>query len=166
MQNKGISRLLALLLAAVLLFSLASCQNADKGGQGSETTQAPGTTQASETTDAQNTVTVEIRCDDTVTEDVWADPIILAQTEYSFEGEVDAFTALTDVAEENDIVLVDSDGYVTGIGGLFAGDAGEASGWMFQVNGELASVGAPDYTLQDGDALVWFYTADYNTYYN
>lgn len=166
MQNKGISRLLALLLAVVMLFSLASCQNADDGGQESETTEAPVTTQAPETTDAQNTVTVEIRCDDTVTEDVWADAVILAETKYSFDGEVDAFTALTDVAEENDIVIVDSDGYVTGIGGLSTGDAGETSGWMFQVNGELASVGAPDYILQDGDALVWFYTADYNTYFN
>lgn len=167
MQNKGISRLLALLLAAVMLFSLASCQNADDGRQESETTEAPVTTQASETTDVQqNTVTVEIRCDDTITEDVWADAVILAETKYSFDGEVDAFTALTDVAEENDIVIVDSDGYVTGIGGLSAGDAGETSGWMFQVNGELASVGAPDYILQDGDALVWFYTADYNTYFN
>lgn len=52
-----------------------------------------------------------------------ADAVILAETKYSFDGEVDVFTALTDVAEENDIVIVDSDGYVTGIGGLSTGDA-------------------------------------------
>ena len=153
---------MALLLAVVMLFSLAACNNADQEKKEDVTTKQDVSTTEKEA----DSVTVKIICDDTVTKDVWADPVILDETEYSFEGEVDDFTALTEVAEDNDIVLVHSDGYVTGIGGLSTGDAGELSGWMFQVNGELASVGAPDYTLQDGDKLVWFYTADYNTYFN
>lgn len=158
----NMTKWMALLLAVVMLFSLVSCNNADKEKKEDVTTNQDAGTTAKEL----DSVTVKIICDDTVTEDVWEDPVILDETEYSFEGEVDAFTALTEVAEDNNIALVHSDGYVTGIGGLSTGDAGETSGWMFQVNGELADVGAPDYTLQDGDALVWFYTADYNTYFN
>ena len=96
---------------------------------------------------------------------MWENPVILGETEYAFQDETNAFDALMEVADKNDIVLVHSNGYVTGIGGLSSGDAGENSGWMFQVNGELASVGATDYMIQAGDQLVWFYTADYNTYF-
>ncbi|MCI8610780.1 MAG: DUF4430 domain-containing protein [Clostridiales bacterium] len=152
----------ALLLAAILLFSLSACKNADQEKKDDVTTQQDAGT----TADVQNSVTVKIICDDTVTKEVWEDPVILEETEYSLEGETDAFTVLKEVAEKNKIVLVHSDGYVTGIGGLSTGDAGENSGWMFQVNGELASVGASDYMVQNGDQLVWFYTADYNTYFN
>ncbi len=161
-MKTNMTKWMALLLAVVMLFSLAACSNADQEKKEDVTTKQDAGT----TAEKLDSVTVKIICDDTVTKDVWEDPVILDETEYSFEGEVDAFTALTDVAEDNDIVLVHSDGYVTGIGGLSTGDAGENSGWMFQVNGELASIGAPDYTVQDGDQLVWFYTADYNTYFN
>lgn len=152
----------ALLLAVVMLFSLAACSSADQEKKGDVTTKQDSGT----TAEAADSVTVKILCDDTVTADVWEKTILLEETKYSFEGETDAFTILKEVAEENDIVLVHSDGYVTGIGGLSTGDAGENSGWMFQVNGELAEVGAPDYTVQNGDQLVWFYTADFNTYFN
>ncbi len=164
-MKTNMTKWMALLLAAILLFSLAACNNADQEKQEDETTEQDSVI-TTEGSDSLDSVTVKIICDDTVTEDVWENPIILEETKYSFEEEVDAFTVLKEVAEENDIVLVHSDGYVTGIGGLSTGDAGEYSGWMFQVNGELASVGASDYTIQDEDQLVWFYTADYNTYFN
>lgn len=165
MQNTKISKLLALCLAVIMLFSLVSCQNS---GTGDDQKNPVTTVEEKKGTTAENasTATIKIICDDTVTKDVWENPEILKETEYTFDGEVDAFTALTEITKKNDISLVHSDGYVTGIGGLSAMDAGENSGWMFQVNGELASVGAQDYMLQDGDALVWFYTADYNTYFN
>ncbi len=165
MQNTKFSKLLALGLAVILLFSLVSCQN---GGTGDDQKDPVTTVEEKKETTAENTstATIKIICDDTVTDDIWENPEILKETEYTFDGEVDAFTVLTEITKKNDISLVHSDGYVTGIGGLSAMDAGENSGWMFQVNGELASVGAKDYILQDGDALVWFYTADYNTYFN
>lgn len=161
-MKTNMKKWMALLLATVLLFSLSACKNADQEKKEEETT----TQQDADTTaDAQSSVTVKIICDDTVTKDVWENPVILGETEYAFQDETNAFDALMEVADKNDIVLVHSNGYVTGIGGLSAGDAGENSGWMFQVNGELASVGATDYMIQAGDQLVWFYTADYNTYF-
>lgn len=164
MQNTKFAKLLALSLAVIMLFSLVSCQNSGTGDDQKD----PVTTEEEKETTAENTntATIKIICDDTVTDDIWENPEILKETEYTFDGEVDAFTALTEIIVENNIPFVHNGGYVTGIGGLHAMDAGENSGWMFQVNGELASVGAQDYILQDGDALVWFYTADYNTYFN
>ncbi len=165
MQNTKITKLLALSLAVLMLFSFVSCQG---GGTGDDQKDPVTTVEEKKETTAENTstATVKIICDDTVTKDIWENAEILPETKYTFDGEVDAFTVLTEITKEKDITLVHSDGYVTGIGGLSAMDAGESSGWMFQVNGELASVGAQDYILQDGDALVWFYTADYNTYFN
>lgn len=160
------TKILALVFAVLMLFSLAGCQNNGTGDRDQKDTDV--TTEVKKETADENmrTATVKIICDDTVPEDVWTDAVILAETEYTFDGEVDAFTVLTEVTKEKDISLVHTDGYVTGIGGLSAMDAGESSGWMFQVNGELASVGAQDYILRDGDTLVWFYTADYNIYFN
>ncbi len=38
---------------------------------------------------------------------------------------------------------------------------GDASGWLYYVNGELPDVGICDYVLKDGDTLKLLYTADY-----
>ena len=50
--------------------------------------------------------------------------------------------------------------YVEGIGGLYAGDAGELSGWLYTVNGEFLSVAASEYVLQPGDAIAFVYSCD------
>lgn len=57
-------------------------------------------------------------------------------------------------------------GYIASVttpGGLTlaGGDNGSASGWMYAVNGEMAMVGAGEYTLSDGDSVLWFYVDDY-----
>ncbi|WP_080798826.1 DUF4430 domain-containing protein [Arabiibacter massiliensis] len=47
--------------------------------------------------------------------------------------------------------------YVTGIGGLAEFDHGGSSGWVYTVNGADPGVAASACTLQDGDAVQWFY---------
>lgn len=49
--------------------------------------------------------------------------------------------------------------YVTGIEGL---NAGGAAGWMYKVNGVMPMTGAGNYTLQNGDTIVWGYVTSYN----
>ena len=49
--------------------------------------------------------------------------------------------------------------YVTGIGGLTAGGS---AGWMYKVNGVMPMTGAGNYTLQNGDTIVWGYVTSYN----
>lgn len=52
--------------------------------------------------------------------------------------------------------------YIEGIHQLYNMDCGDMSGWLFSVGGELAEVGASDYTVQNGDSIVFSYTCDMN----
>ena len=42
-------------------------------------------------------------------------------------------------------------------------DFGDLSGWMYNVNGESAPVGASSMKLKAGDFVEWYYTVDYQT---
>ena len=55
--------------------------------------------------------------------------------------------------------------YLLGIGNLYTGDAGDNSGWVFEVNGESPDVGCGRYELQDGDAVTFRYVYDFNDYF-
>ena len=72
-----------------------------------------------------------------------------------------AYDAL--VAATDDVNASDSDYgmYVAGINGLAAGDFGDMSGWMFEVNGEMAEVGCSEYQLADGDVVTWIYVTEF-----
>lgn len=50
--------------------------------------------------------------------------------------------------------------YIEGINNLYEFDAGELSGWMYQVNGTFPSYGSSQYILEDGDTIWWQYTCD------
>lgn len=56
-------------------------------------------------------------------------------------------------------VTVDSEygKYVEAIDGLANGAYGDASGWIYTVNGEEAVVACDDYELEDGDSVEWSY---------
>lgn len=40
-------------------------------------------------------------------------------------------------------------------------DKGPNSGWLYQVNGTTPTVSFADYTLKNGDTILWYYTADW-----
>ena len=46
-------------------------------------------------------------------------------------------------------------------GGLAGGDFGDMSGWMFEVNGEMAEVGCSQYELSAGDVVTWTYVTEF-----
>lgn len=50
--------------------------------------------------------------------------------------------------------------YIEGIHNLYEFDAGDLSGWMYQVNGWFPNYGCSRYQLQDGDVIQWVYTCD------
>lgn len=52
--------------------------------------------------------------------------------------------------------------YIEGIHQLYNMDCGDMSGWLFSVNDAFAEVGASDYTVQNGDSIVFTYTCDMN----
>lgn len=67
------------------------------------------------------------------------------------------------VATGADVNATDSDYgmYVQGINGLAGGDFGDMSGWMFEVNGEMAEVGCSQYELKAGDVVTWTYVTEF-----
>ena len=50
--------------------------------------------------------------------------------------------------------------FVAGINYIYEKDFGDLSGWMYRVNGEYASTGAPEFVLKDGDNVEWLYTTN------
>lgn len=83
----------------------------------------------------------------------------------SAEVELDEGATVYDalVATGVDVNASDSDYgmYVQGIDGLAGGDFGDMSGWMFEVNGEMAEVVCSQYELSDGDVVTWTYVTEF-----
>ena len=125
------------------------------------------------------TATIEIRCDqlsrdpgklnDPALRDYLpADGTILAKTEYTIEPGITSVFEVTDaVCREKNIQIEYSyspgydSHYIKGINYFYEFSAGTYSGWIFTVNGQIASYGVDKIILQDGDAIVWNYTVDF-----
>lgn len=91
---------------------------------------------------------------------------ILGTTSVSFsEGET-VFEVLQRVCDSADIQLEYSytpmyeSYYIEGINHLYEFDCGNESGWMYKVNGWFPNYGCSQYTLEDGDTIVWCYTCN------
>lgn len=133
-------------------------------------------TQTKDNTPASLTCTIEIRCDTILSNmenlDAGKDSyvpgngVILGTTTVSFtEGET-VFDVLKRACDQNGIPLEYSytplyeSYYVEGINYLYEFDCGSESGWMYKVNGWFPNYGCSDYTLSQGDAIVWCYTCN------
>lgn len=58
-----------------------------------------------------------------------------------------------------------SRGYIQTIGSLSEFDHGERSGWLYMVNGTVVTDNCREYSLSDGDSVMWFYSDDYTKEY-
>lgn len=95
-----------------------------------------------------------------------SDGWVLQPMEVTFyEGE-NVFQVLQRVCKQQKIHLEFMDtplynsAYIEGIHNLYEFDAGDLSGWMYQVNGWFPNYGCSRYQLQDGDTIEWVYTCD------
>lgn len=143
-----LARLAAGSAALALALSIAAC-----GGTPAATGASDATTDASQ--EQQATVSVSVEIDATAGEGESATYDVDVP-----EGST-AYDAL--VATGADVNATDSDYgmYVQGINGLAGGDFGDMSGWMFEVNGEMAEVGCSQLEVSDGDAIVWTYVTEF-----
>lgn len=66
--------------------------------------------------------------------------------------------AATDIQIEAKYTPVYGSYYVEGINHLYEFDCGEMSGWLYRVNGWTPNYGCSEYTLKNGDSIVWDYT--------
>ncbi len=91
---------------------------------------------------------------------------ILPETKFEFSKGESAFDVLERELtrhkihfEVTNVPMYDSV-YIEGIGNLYEFDAGNLSGWIYRVNGEVLSVGCSQYKLKDGDKIEFLYTCN------
>ncbi len=127
-------------------------------------------------TDEQATCTFSVSCEtgldqmDLLEEDKWelipADGVILAAKTVTFYKGESVFHVLQREMKKAGIQMEFSNtpmyhsAYIAGIGNLYEFDAGELSGWVYEVNGWFPNYGCSRYQLQDGDVVQWHYTCD------
>ena len=96
-----------------------------------------------------------------------SDGIILpAQTVTFYEGE-SVYDVLKRICAEKGIHMEASftpmynSAYVEGIHNLYEFDCGQASGWMYRVDGWYPNYGCSRYQLKQGETVEWRYTCAY-----
>ena len=147
-EKNPLARLGAVFAALALAVGLAACGTAPAtGGSASSGTDAAQEQQA--------TVSVSVTIDATAGEGE------SSTTEVDVPEGSTVYDAL--VATGADVNASDSDYgmYVQGINGLAGGDFGDMSGWMFEVNGEMAEVGCSQLEVADGDVITWTYVTEF-----
>lgn len=91
------------------------------------------------------------------------DGFLLPETEVTFSEGENAFDVLQRACKDAELHMefVETPAYnsvyIQGIGNLYEQDAGEMSGWLYEVNGASPDVGCNQYELQDGDAVTFTY---------
>ena len=127
-------------------------------------------------TDQKGTCTLSVSCKtvldhmDLLEEDKWElvaeDGVIFAEKSVTFyEGE-SVFNVLQREMKKAGIQMefkntpIYNSAYIAGIGNLYEFDAGELSGWVYEVNGWFPNYGCSRYQLQDGDVIQWHFTCD------
>ena len=144
--------ILSLLVALVLACAVAGCSGAPTATDSGSAASAGSQPVAAEAAKMTVAVTVDSSA---------------ADGSVSFDGEVEldegatAYDAL--VATGLSINASDSQygKYVEGIGGIAAGDHGDMSGWMFDVNGEEAQSSCDQITLSEGDTVAFRYVTSF-----
>lgn len=152
------------LLGILMAASLTACSGAKKNASSETAKTTKATTEAAAKSDhKEETCSVEVTCANLLNhkDDLESNYEIPSKGKiYSGDVEVeDKETAMT-VLEKSGVKIDKKDGYVQGIDGLYAGDCGDYSGWMYKVNGEVPDVGADEYEVNKGDEVQWYYVCD------
>ena len=131
---------LATAAALCLMLALAGCGQQSSSGEAA--------------TDADITVTL-------VVDGTEGDKGTIFDGQIGLDEGATAYDALLASGLELEVDDSASAPYITGIGGLTnaAGDP-DGSGWLYEVNGEMAGVGAESMVLSDGDTITWTWYLD------
>lgn len=135
-------KLLSVLFIFVLCFSLVAC----------------GSTQDEETKPIVNPTTVYISFSDYPDDELEVTglkPIEKAECIVEENSTVLEATQIYCINNGLDYQLNSDKSYFDSLLGFTAGDFTETTGWIYEVNGEEATVGAGEYVLQEGDAISW-----------
>ena len=157
-------KLLVWLIGALMAVSLTACS----GGKQNASSEAAKTTKeaaetASKNDNKEETCSVEVTCANLLDhkDDLESNYEIPSKGKiYSGNVEVKDDETAMSVLEKSGVKIDKKDGYIQGIDGLYAGDCGDYSGWMYKVNGKVPDVGADEYKVSTGDKVQWYYVCD------
>ena len=116
-------------------------------------------------------VTISIRCDRIIgmADHVPSDGIILDSAEFDIKDGDTVYSILIEAAKKYKLQIDKNTSgtmtYISGINNIGEMDFGDVSGWTYTVNGEVASVGASEYVLKDGDVIEWKYALTLEDYF-
>mgnify|MGYP002798108884 CR=1 FL=1 len=157
-------KLLVWVIGVVMAVSLTACSGGSQNASSETTEAAKTTTVAGADTDQKvQTWSVEVTCANVLDhkDDLESNYEIPSKGEiYSGDVEVEEDETAMTILEKTGVTIDKKDGYVQGIDGLYAGDCGDYSGWMYQVNGKTPDVGADEYKVNEGDEVQWYYVCD------
>ena len=149
-------------LLATLVLALALTVGALGGCTQTTTSTDDGSAAAAATAGSAATETPASSDDEQITVQVTVDSNTRSSV-VSYEGSVvlpkDAtvLDAIEATGLELDVQDSEYGAFVNAIGGLATGDAGDASGWGYDLNGEMVMESADVATVSDGDVLTWTY---------
>lgn len=122
------------------------------------------------------TCTIEISCssllenkssvDESILKYIPQDGYILRKTSLSVEKGSSVYDVLAQVCKAKDIALdaqytpMYKSYYLRGIGHIYEKQAGDRSGWIYEVNGASINKGASSCKVAEGDVICWQYTCD------
>ena len=86
--------------------------------------------------------------------------IILPSAEYSIASESTVLDILRTATKDKKLQIEIQSSYVRAIDNVYEFDYGPTSGWRYYVNGECPSISAAEYYLEDGDQILWLYSAE------
>lgn len=152
----------------------SSADPSQSSSSGSSNTKPDDTASGKDTQETHLTCTIAIYCDTILDnmenldagKDIYVpgNGVILSPTTISFTDGDTVLDVLKRVCDAYGIQLEYSytpaydSYYIEGINHLYEFDCGNESGWMYKVNGWFPNYGCSDYTVEQGDAIVWCYT--------
>ncbi len=104
--------------------------------------------------------------DNSIKEILPKDGIIFREQDVVFSEGESAFDVLLNEMKKNKIHLefsktpVYNSAYIEGIANVYEFDAGDLSGWMYIVNGEVMNYGCSEYKVRENDRLQFVYTCN------
>ena len=148
-------RFITVVLASLMLLSIASCGKKEEG-----TVPYTLIISCDEILSNMDSETFGIKEEKKAI--VPKDGKILEITAKCGEG-VNAFDLVVENLKAKKLHFEGVDGYFNGIANIYAGDCGQFSGWLFFINGNLAELGASDTVGSSNDIIEFRFIVDYNS---